>query len=65
VHHSQTKDIEIRHHFIREQVNNGICEIKFIESEKQLTVFFTKPLAKERFNYLRTELGILDYSNVA
>jgi len=34
VHHSRTKHIEIRHHFIREQVSNGICEIKFIESEK-------------------------------
>jgi len=58
VHHSRTKHIEIRHHFIREQVSNGICEIKFIESEKQLVDFFTKPLAKDRFNYLRTELGI-------
>ena len=65
VHHSRTKHIEIRHHFIREQVSNGICEIKFIESEKQLTDFLTKPLAKDKFNYLRTELGILDYSNIA
>jgi len=40
VHHSRTKHIEIWHHFIREQVNNGICDIKFIESEKQLTDFF-------------------------
>jgi len=46
-------------------VSNGICEIKFIESEKQLADFFTKPLAKDIFNYLRTELDILDYSNVA
>jgi len=46
-------------------VSNGICEIKFIESKKQLADFFTKPLAKDKFNYLRIELGILDYSNVA
>ena len=65
VHHSRTKHIDIRHHFIREQVCNGVCEIKYIESEKQLTNFFTKPLAKDKFNYLRTELGILDLSNVA
>ena len=58
VHHSRTKHIEIRHHFIREQVSNGVYEIEFIESEKQLKDFFTKPLAKDRFNYLRTELGI-------
>ena len=65
VHHSRTKHIEIRHHFIREQMSNGICEIEFIESEKQLADFFTKPLTKDRFNYLRTELGILDISNIA
>ena len=46
-------------------MSNGICEIKFIEFEKQLADFFTRPLAKDRFNYLRTELGILDYLNVA
>jgi len=33
MHHSRTKHIEIRHHFIIEQVSNGVCEIKFIESE--------------------------------
>jgi len=37
--HSRTKHIEIRHHFIREHVRNGFCEIKFIESGKQLTNF--------------------------
>jgi len=62
---SRTKHIEIRHYFVRDQVSNGICEIKFIESEKQLVDFFTKPLAKDRFNYLRTELGILDLLNIA
>jgi len=43
------------HHFLREQVSNGICEMELIESEKQLADFFTKSLAKDRFNYLRTE----------
>jgi len=46
-------------------VSNGICEMEFIESEKQLADFFTKPLAKDKFNYLRTELGILDIFNIA
>jgi len=46
-------------------VSNGNYEIKFIESKKQLADFFTKPLSKDRFNYLRTELGILDISNIA
>ena len=30
VMHSRTKHIEIRHHFLREHISNGTCEIKFI-----------------------------------
>jgi len=37
----------------------GVSEIKFIESVKHLVDFFTKPLVEDRFNYHRTELGIL------
>jgi len=65
VHHSRTKHIDIIYHFIREQVSNGVCEIRFIEYEKQLVDFFTIPLARDSFNYIRIELGILDLSNIA
>jgi len=64
VQHSRTKHIEIRHHFIRDHVNNGECVIQFVTSEKQLADLFTKPLNKERFNFLRTELGIIDINSV-
>ena len=64
VQHSITKHIEIRHHFIKDHVNNGDCEIQFVVSEKQLADLFTKPLNKKRFNFLRTELGIIDLSSV-
>ena len=60
VQHSRTKHIEIR-----DQVSNGNCEVQIIETNKQLADFFTKPLARDRFNLLRTELGILDISNVS
>jgi len=59
------KHIEIWHPFIRDHVSNGDCEVQFIEIDKQFADFFTKPLAKDRFNILRTELGILDVSNVS
>jgi len=49
VQHSKTKHIEIRHHFIRDHVNNGDYEIQFVNSENQLADLFTKPLNKERF----------------
>ena len=60
IQHSRTTHIEIRHHFIRDHVSNGDCEVKFIETKLQLADIFTKPLPKERFFFLRNELGILD-----
>ena len=48
IQHSRTKQIEIHHHFIRDHVSNGDCEIQFIETEKQLADIFTKPLPKKR-----------------
>lgn len=47
----------IRDHKIKDD-----CEIKFIDIITQLTNLFTKPLAREKFNYLRTKRDILDYS---
>jgi len=64
VQHSRTKHIEIRHHFIRDHIINGDCEIQFVDSENQLADLFTKPLNKERFNFLKNELGIIDFNNV-
>jgi len=46
------------------KVSNRDCKIQFVETEKQLIDFLTKPLARDRFNILRTELGILDALNV-
>jgi len=60
IQHSRTKHIEIHHHFIRDHVSNGDCELQFIETERQLADIFTKPLTKDRFFFLRNELGILD-----
>ena len=59
VMHSRTKHIEIRHNFLCQHIVNGNCEIKFIGTQLQLADLFTKPLAKDRFNFLRNELGII------
>ena len=36
IQHSKTKHIEIRHNFIRDHVQKGDCEIKFVKTENQL-----------------------------
>jgi len=65
IQHSRTKHIEIRHHFIRDHMNSGDCVIQFVNSENQLVDLFTKPLNKERFNFLINELGIIDLKNIS
>ena len=61
--HSKTKHIEIRHHFIRDHVQNGDCVLEFVETSKQLADIFTKPLLRGSFFYIRRELDIIDYSS--
>ncbi|GJX16986.1 hypothetical protein Tco_0217818 [Tanacetum coccineum] len=62
VQHSREKHIDVRHHFIKEQVENGIVELYFVRTEYQLADIFTKPLPRERFNFLIEKLGIRSMS---
>ncbi|GJT90449.1 retrovirus-related pol polyprotein from transposon TNT 1-94 [Tanacetum coccineum] len=58
VQHSRTKHIDVRYHFIKEQVENGIVESFFIGTEYQLADLFTKALPEDRFKYLVRRLGM-------
>ncbi|GKB19488.1 retrovirus-related pol polyprotein from transposon TNT 1-94, partial [Tanacetum coccineum] len=58
VQHSRAKHIDVRYHFIKEQVENGIVELYFVWTEYQLADIFTKPLPRERFNFLIEKLGM-------
>ncbi|GJZ31780.1 retrovirus-related pol polyprotein from transposon TNT 1-94 [Tanacetum coccineum] len=44
VQHSWSKHIDIRHHFIREQVENDVVELYFVTTDYQLADIFTKAL---------------------
>ncbi|GJZ93463.1 retrovirus-related pol polyprotein from transposon TNT 1-94 [Tanacetum coccineum] len=62
VQHSRAKHIDVRYHFIKEQVENGIVELYFFRTEYQLADIFTKPLIRERFNFLIEKLSIRSMS---
>ncbi|KAA0066861.1 gag-pol polyprotein [Cucumis melo var. makuwa] len=57
VQHSRTKHIDIRHHFIRELVEDKVIKLDHIRSNLQLADIFTKPLDASSFKYLRAGLG--------
>ncbi|GJR97313.1 retrovirus-related pol polyprotein from transposon TNT 1-94 [Tanacetum coccineum] len=48
VQHSRTKHIDVRYHFIKEQVEKGIVELFFVGTEYQLADLFTKALSEDR-----------------
>ncbi|CAJ2635655.1 unnamed protein product [Trifolium pratense] len=58
IQHSRTKHIDIRHHFIRDLVEEGIITLEHIATEEQLADIFTKALDAVQFEKLRGKLGI-------
>ncbi|GJQ91945.1 retrovirus-related pol polyprotein from transposon TNT 1-94, partial [Tanacetum coccineum] len=64
VQHSRSKHIDVRYHFIKEQVENGVVELYFVRTEYQLADIFTKALPRERFNFLIEKLGSSEGSGI-
>ena len=58
VHHSRSKHIALKHHFIREAIEDGEIQLEFCRSEQQLADLFTKALPKEKFQLLREAIGV-------
>nr|GEY55215.1 retrovirus-related Pol polyprotein from transposon TNT 1-94 [Tanacetum cinerariifolium] len=52
VQHFTSKHIDIRHHFIREQVERGVVELYFVSTDYQLADIFTKALPRQRFEFI-------------
>ncbi|GKC97691.1 hypothetical protein Tco_1167966, partial [Tanacetum coccineum] len=62
VQHSIAKHIDVRYHFIKEQMENRLVELYFVRTEYQLADIFTKPLLRERFNFLIEKLDMRSMS---
>nr|GFC84794.1 ribonuclease H [Tanacetum cinerariifolium] len=46
------------YHFIKEQVENGVIELYFVNTEYQLADLFTKALGRDRIEFLTNKLGM-------
>ena len=49
----RTKHIDVRHHFLREHVDQGLITIVQVSTQDQLADFMTKVLGKELFLRMR------------
>ncbi|GJT40447.1 hypothetical protein Tco_0940312 [Tanacetum coccineum] len=61
VQHSRTKHIEIRHHFLRDNVQKGHISIEKVPSVDNIADVLTKPLKRESFNYRCLGLGMMEH----
>jgi hypothetical protein len=58
VFHKRMRHLEWRYHILREHVEKGDIEMRYIDTERQLTDIFTKPLYSSRFADVREEIGV-------
>nr|GEZ21433.1 retrovirus-related Pol polyprotein from transposon TNT 1-94 [Tanacetum cinerariifolium] len=62
VQHSRSKHIDIRYHFIKEKVENGVIELYFVNTEYQLADLFTKALGRDIIELLTNKLGMRSFT---
>jgi hypothetical protein len=51
--HKKRRHVERRHHFLRDHMEKGDIEMRYVNTERQLADIFTKPLDSFRFADLR------------
>nr|GEZ51189.1 retrovirus-related Pol polyprotein from transposon TNT 1-94 [Tanacetum cinerariifolium] len=59
-----SKNIDIRHHFIRDQVERGVVELYFVTTYYQLADIFTKALPRQQFEFILPRLGMKSMSPI-
>jgi hypothetical protein len=53
VHHQRTKHIDIRHHYVREQTEEGTVELSWISTKKNVADLLTKATSSQTLVQLR------------
>jgi hypothetical protein len=58
VFHKKIRHIKRRHNFLRDHVEKGDIEMRYIDTERPLADIFTKPLDSSRFADLWGKIGV-------
>ena len=57
-HHKKSKHIDIRYHFIRQEIADGIVNVKYIPTNDNVADMFTKPLSKTKILNFKMIYGL-------
>ena len=58
MYHSRTKHIDIRYRYIAELTDSGVIKITHCRSKDMIADILTKPLPRESFQHLRSQLTV-------
>ncbi|XP_059051907.1 uncharacterized protein LOC131846587 [Achroia grisella] len=60
VHHQQTKHVDVRYHFVRETLENGVIDLKYLETKLMVADIMTKAVHRGKHEFCRSEMGVVD-----
>lgn len=58
VYHKRTKHIDVRYHHLRDQYEEKVFMLEYVESKDQQADILTKPLPRTSFQYQRKSIGV-------
>lgn len=56
----RTKHIDIRHHHIRDHMQNGLIELKYVKTDKQVADLLTKAVTGEKTAFCANGMGLME-----
>lgn len=59
----RSKHIDIKHHFVRDCIENDIVTLKYVPTEHQCADIMTKALPIAKFEHFKEKLGIVKLQN--
>lgn len=57
-YHPRTKHIDVRHHFVRDKIDEGLINLKYISTADMNADFLTKPLDFKKHNLCAKAIGL-------
>ncbi|KAL5515273.1 hypothetical protein EMCRGX_G000418 [Ephydatia muelleri] len=60
VYHARTKHIDIKYHYVREALMDGVIDLVYCPTQQMTADILTKPLSRDQFETFRHEMGLKD-----
>ena len=65
VFHDRSKNIDIRYHFLRDNVQKGAIALEYVQTDQYVADILIKPLANRKFDMFRERLGFMSNTFLA